>query len=189
METIQRFTAAVGVAAFVGVTALAAEAAPPFGGPDDVKFANDLWASLSRSKLVGKESIVTYPYKGTPPHGNVLEFMESTMTVDGITDPTMVKKNYRGDGDAEALEHAVLNDRLKYLTSITVMFRREKGYDPEDQNWFWVKYDPGGSVQQNDKGMSLAGRVAKGMSQGCIACHGQAPGGDYVYTHDRFAKK
>lgn len=36
--------------------------------------------------------------------------------------------------------------------------------------------------------MALAGRVAKGADQGCIACHQTAEGGDYVYTHDRFVQ-
>jgi hypothetical protein len=45
-----------------------------------------------------------------------------------------------------------------------------------------------GSVLKNPKGMSLAGRVAKGMPQGCIACHTGAPGGDMVFNHDRYAK-
>jgi hypothetical protein len=36
--------------------------------------------------------------------------------------------------------------------------------------------------------MSLAGRVAKGANEGCIACHTSAPGKDYVFTHDRFMK-
>ena len=34
----------------------------------------------------------------------------------------------------------VVNDPNAYLKAITVMFKREKGYDPDNQNWFWVKY-------------------------------------------------
>ena len=47
---------------------------------------------------------------------------------------------------------------------------------------------PEGSLDQNPKGIPLAGRVAKGMDQGCIACHKAAPGGDYVFNHDRYAR-
>jgi hypothetical protein len=33
-------------------------------------------------------------------------------------------------------------------------------------------------------GMQLAGRVAKGADEGCIACHTGAAGDDYVFTFD-----
>lgn len=182
--------AAVVLAACAGyaVSTIAAVAGPPFGGPDDVKFAGDLWKALAKQKLVGKNAIVTYPYDGNPPHGKILEYLESVATVKGVTGKVMVKKNYRGEGDAEELEHKVLANRLKYLASVTVMFKRKAGYDPENHDWFWVKYKPDGSLVKNPKGMKMAGRVAKGMSQGCIACHKGASGGDYVFTHDRFAK-
>jgi hypothetical protein len=64
------------------------------------------------------------------------------------------------------------------------MFKR-KGYDGDNKDWFWVKFKPDGSLHKNPKGMQLAGKVAKGMPKGCIACHKAAPGGDYVYNFDR----
>ena len=54
-------------------------------------------------------------------------------------------------------------------------------YDPDNQNWFWAKYLPNGSLDKNPKGMQLAGRVAKGADAGCIACHAGADGGDYMF--------
>jgi hypothetical protein len=63
------------------------------------------------------------------------------------------------------------------------MFKRETGYDADNQDWFWVKYKANGELHTNDKGMQLAGRVAKGKPKGCIACHTAAPGGDYIYTN------
>ncbi len=36
----------------------------------------------------------------------------------------------------------------------------------------------------NPKGMKLAGRVAKGMDQGCIACH-RSVGGDDLEVHKK----
>jgi hypothetical protein len=65
------------------------------------------------------------------------------------------------------------------------MYKRESGYDPDNQNWFWAKYTPGGGLHVKEaKGMKikLAGRVAKGKSEGCISCHRAAGGGDYVYS-------
>jgi hypothetical protein len=58
------------------------------------------------------------------------------------------------------------------------------GYDPENEDWFWVKYAPDGGVAEGEGGIPLAGRVAKGTSQGCIACHANAKGDDYVFAND-----
>jgi len=155
-------------------------AGPPFGGPEDTTYAADVWQSLVSARLVGPDTIISYPYKGKPPHGDFLEMMKSTVTVQGHDGLVLVKKNYRGkDIDDED----ILEDHNKFLKSITVMFKREAGYDPKDKDWFWAKYKPDGSVLKNPKGMSLAGRVAKGASKGCIACHSVAPGGDFVYNH------
>ncbi len=54
--------------------------------------------------------------------------------------------------------------------SLTAMYKREAGYDPEDGDWFWAKYNPDDTVQKNPAGVALAGRVAKGAPHGCIAC-------------------
>jgi hypothetical protein len=64
------------------------------------------------------------------------------------------------------------------------MVQREAGYDPENNDWYWVKYSPAGGVEKNEEGTALAGRVAKGAGQGCIACHASARGGDYFFTND-----
>ena len=76
----------------------------------------------------------------------------------------------------------ILADPGKHLGALTVMFRREAGFDADNQDWFWVKYLPDGTLDKNPKGMQLAGRVAKGADQGCIACH--SGDDDYVFTSD-----
>ena len=64
------------------------------------------------------------------------------------------------------------------------MLQREPGYDADNQNWFWVKYAPDGNIEKNPAGKRLAGRVAKGAPKGCISCHLQAGGNDYLYSND-----
>ena len=150
---------------------------PPFGQPADVSYSQDLWASLSRAGLVGTNS-VKQAYKGTHPHGAILDTLESTATVNGHSGEVIVKKNYGGE---DVSVGNVTRNPSAYLKSITVMYQREAGYDPDNQNWFWVKYKPDSNLHTNPKGMKLAGRVAKGMGQGCIACHSAAPGGDYRF--------
>lgn len=160
----------------------AEETKPPFSGPANVAYAADLWRALEEARLLGDNAFRAKPYEGQKPHGAVLVTMEGTLSLQGNSGLAIVKKNYVGDG---VTVDKVANDPARYLASITVMYQREAGYDPDHDNWFWAKYKPDGSLEANPKGMKLAGRVAKGASQGCIACHEGAPGNDYLFTHDR----
>jgi len=189
MERFRRLlfaSVAITLAVCAGYAATSTQVAakPPFGNPEDTAYAAKLWNALAAAKFVGPDTIMTYPYEGTPPHGDELEFIQGKVAINGRSGDVMVKKNYYGE---KIDDEDVFANPGKYLKSITVMFKRAAGYDPENQDWFWVKYAPDGSLKTNPKGMNLAGRVAKGMSTGCIACHQSAPGNDYVYTHDRFA--
>ena len=161
--------------------------AAAFGEKADVEYAGNLWEALSDAGLVGPGAIMSTPYTGQHPHGAVLDTIDSVVTVnkgflqDGDTGAVIIKRNYGGPGVSKT---AVANDPEKYLKAITVMFKRS-GYDPENRDWFWVKYKPNGDLFMNPKKMKMAGRVAKGMPKGCIACHSAAPGGDYVFNSDR----
>jgi hypothetical protein len=172
----------LGVALFAGIgTAAISQGMPPFGSSDDAAFAAAIWEAMSAQNLTGPNAIHTAPYEGTDPHGMMLETFYSSATINGHTGDLIVKRNY---GPAGVSMEEVMSHPDKHLGAITVMFRREAGYDPEDQNWFWVKFLPDGTVDKNPKGMMLAGQVAKGMDVGCIACHSNAGGGDFVFTAD-----
>ena len=180
--------AGTSLAAESGVTAESRlEVQPPFGGPMNIEYAQLLWEQLEANRLVGPDSIRSYPYEGNHPHGQALEYLESTIRVGGHAGVVMVKKNYAGEGGLDTLKTGVLERRDEHLDSVTVMFQREEGYDPAHDNWYWAKYQPDGGLETNPKDMSLAGRVAKGADKRCIACHSSAPGDDYVFTHARFA--
>lgn len=153
---------------------------PPFGSDDDAAYAQELWDFMNDARLVGPDMIRAKPYEGTDPHGMMLETFYTQATVDGHTGDLIVKRNFGPEGVSE---DQVLANPDKHLGAITVMFRREAGYDPEDQDWFWVKYLPDGTLDQAPNGMRLAGQVAKGMDTGCIACHQGAPD-DMVFTSD-----
>jgi len=154
-----------------------------FGGPSSTDYAQRLWEQMVEHQLAGAHAIYSVPYKGTHPHGAILDTIDTTLEVGGHRGEIIVKRNYGGPGVSK---QAVADDPQRWLKAITVMYRREAGYDPQDKDWFWVKYAPDGGVLSNPKGMKLAGRVAKGMAQGCIACHTGAPGGDLVFNSDRF---
>ena len=159
-----------------------ATAAAPFGGDDDTAYADRLWQAMAGNNLVGDGALMSSPYTGQHPHGAVLDTVYTRLSVGGNSDTLIIKRNYGGEGVSK---QAVANDPDQYLGAVTVMYRRA-GYDPENGNWFWAKYLPDGSLDTNPKGMKLAGRVGKGMAKGCIACHKGAPGGDMVFTSDRY---
>ena len=148
---------------------------PPFGGPVDVKYAEQLW----RTTLRDYRGWSAYPgfegwQDGNSPHGDVVKYYINAKAARNAAEPRsgsiIVKENY-----AER--------KAATLMAVTVM-QRIHGYDPDNHDWFWVKYAPDGKVLTNPKGMPLAGRVAKGMPKGCIACHKRAEGGDYLFVND-----
>lgn len=151
-----------------------------FEDPDSVKYSKKLWKELGKAGMVGNDAILAKPYKGQHPHGAVLDTIQGSVKVKGNKGLAIVKRNYGGDGVSI---QAVANDPGKYLKAVTVMYQRESGYDDDNANWFWAKYLPDRSLDKNPKGMQLAGRIAKGMPQGCIACHAAAPGGDYRFNN------
>jgi hypothetical protein len=172
------------------VLALASSAAiaqsPPFSGAADVAYGNHLWEHLVKEKLAGKNRFHPMPYETPAPHGSFVETMDGRITVNGHTGIVIVKNNL-GKRDVTKIEEVTDNPE-KHMDSVTVMFQRENGYDADNKNWFWAKYSPAGKLLKNPKGMALAGRVGKGGDKGCVPCHSNAPGGDMVYIHDRYAK-
>lgn len=152
-----------------------------FGGPEDVDYAGAIWRSMVEAGLAGEDAILVRPYEGTEPHGFALATIYDQLDVNGREGQVIVKRNYGPEGVGV---EEVLNNPGDHLAAVTIMFQREEGYDPENENWFWAKYLPDGSLDQNPMGAQLAGRVGKGSDQGCIACHSGAPGGDYEFLRD-----
>lgn len=141
--------------------------AMPFGGKADVEFASKMWKAM---KDYQKWLVQSDMVPGKSPHGALVQLYYNVVSIDGKPYHIIIKENFMPD---------------KKLAAITVMLQREAGYDPENNNWFWAKYGTDGAVGKNDKGMALAGRVAKGMDMGCIACHKAASGKDYIFINDK----
>ena len=47
-----------------------------------------------------------------------------------------------------------------------------KGYNPNDGDWFWVKYSPDGKADK------------AGKPKGCIGCHGTRANNDFILVHE-----
>ncbi len=179
---MNKYASAILVAAALAVPMAGAWAQDmmDFGSEHDVGYAAMIWGAMEDTNLAGDNSIHTTPYEGTDPHGMMLETFYASATIDGHTGDLIVKRNY---GPVGVSAEEVAMNPAQHLGAITVMFRREAGYDEENQNWFWAKFLPDGTLDQNAMGAPLAGRVAKGMDEGCIACHTVA-GEDMVFTSD-----
>lgn len=169
-------TICLGLAVSLSGPAAAAE----FGDPENVNYAKDLWQAMTEAGYVGADGLMSRPYTGQHPHGAILDTISGQIAVNGRLHDIIVKRNYGGEGVSIS---NVANDPQKYLKAVTIMLKRP-GYDPETQDWFWAKYLANGDLDKNPAGMQLAGKVAKGKPQGCIACHRAAPGGDMMFLRD-----
>lgn len=155
-----------------------AEMKMAFGGPEDVAFAEGLWEAMDGYQDWPLASDYT---PGNSPHGAFIRNYYSIVSVGEKPYHVVVKENFGGDG---ATLETVAASPGDYLMAVTVMVQMEHGYDLDNNDWYWVKYGAGGSVDKNDMDMALAGRVAKGATMGCIACHSNAGGGDYLFVND-----
>ncbi|MFH1689951.1 MAG: hypothetical protein ABIE42_06900 [Candidatus Eisenbacteria bacterium] len=150
----------------------------PFGGEADVAFAKALWTAMDEySGWIMQSEIMP----GKSPHGMYVRMYYSIVTIDGMAYHVVVKDNYGGEGVTLEMVKERPGD---YLIAVTPMLQREQGYDSDNNDWYWVKYGTDGSVAMNDTAMAMAGRVAKGMPMGCIACHANAADGDYLFAND-----
>ena len=174
--------AAIVAGAFVAAPTIAQT--PPFGQEEDTSYAAKVWEAMVAQGVAGVEGdnvIRSFPYEGAEPHGFVLETLYSNATIDGHTGALVVKRNYGPEGvDVDTVQ----SNPAEHLGAVTIMFKREAGYDDENANWFWAKYLPDGTLDKNPAGLELAGRIAKGNEEaGCIACHTGA-GEDMLFTTD-----
>ena len=151
-----------------------------FGGEVDVSYAKDLWQGMIETGFAGPDGLMSRPYAGQHPHGAILDTIEGKISIRGERLGIIVKRNYSGAGISIT---KVSTDPEKYIKGLTVMLKRP-GYDPQTQDWFWVKYKPDGQIEVNPAGTPLAGKVAKGKAKGCIACHNAAPGGDMLFLRN-----
>ena len=101
-------------------------------------------------------------YEGQSPHGAFLK-----LYVNDIAKMAISK------GEKVMPQHAIIvkenYNEEKKLVAITPMYKVE-GYNPEAGNWFWAKYGPDGKI------------MAEGKVKGCIKCHGEVKGDDYLFT-------
>ncbi len=146
-----------------------------YGKKSDVVLAHDLWEALLQHRIVGVQRINVHAYKGKPPHGRIQQVYATAVTVQGHKGKVIVKANHTKKG---VTVQGVYDHPNKYLSSYTVMFANKPGYDPENKNWFWVRYFASGEIARSNTGVVVAGRVGKIAKVGCIGCHKKLGGED-----------
>lgn len=179
---MKRFSAAL----LGGLLAASGAAAQTAGTEEDIAFAEAIWAELQELQMAGDNAIMSLPYQGGPPHGMMLETFLMRAEIAGEEGLLVVKRNY---GPEDVTEDEVLADPSGHLGAITVMFQRPEGYDPEHDDWFYAKFLPDGTLDRNPAGMALAGAVGRNLEAGCIACHINASGDDYLFVTDAFPRR
>ncbi len=101
-------------------------------------------------------------YQGQEPHGALMTTYLSPAAHEALTEmggsmpagAIIVKENYMPDST---------------LAATTVMYKVD-GYDPDHNNWYWLKRLADGTIE------------VQGRGAGCIACHSARADNDYVYT-------
>lgn len=151
------------------------------GRPADNTFEGRFWRYLTASPFRYDEwapfaGRSDKPYEGQSPHGAFVKVIANRKARQNPNDlpygSILIKENYGADS--------------RTLMSITVMYRTRgangQPWDPENRDWYYVKYTPNGKVAFSPPEMGakrLAGRV-----QSCIDCHSGAGAKDFVFLND-----
>lgn len=137
----------------------------------DNAYAQKVWQVLQREKLIGDARMRSYPFVGSRPHGSIQEIIAKEIEVDGVTGRVVVKHNYGAKGGLTPKQVYSAQTDENY-EALTIMFKREAGYDSANNDWFWAEYKKDGSII-NYNGTDLSGR-----SSLCLGCHTPLGGAD-----------
>lgn len=150
-----------------------AAAAPPFGSDNDVARAQQLWNEMEDYTTWSLMPGTAMFEPSDAPHGMFARiFINATAEMDPSSPPPgsiIIKQNYASDTEDD-------------FDAITVMYRID-GYAPEYGDWFWAKFNAGGTLDENPNGVPLAGQIGRGGSSGCIPCHSSAGGDDFIFKN------
>jgi len=123
-------------------------------------------------------------YIGQNPHGALLKMYLNRIAAGRTSNFPMgsvvILENYRAD---------------KSLKTISVMYRTN-GFNPQGNDWYWIEYNPDGTVvkavvtkptvstvSHNEGGGQL--KKTMGRATNCMSCHQSGEGEDYVFFNDQ----
>lgn len=140
----------------------------PFGADTEVVFARKLWAAIEAADLVAAAKS-----KGTA--ADPASAVEGEVWVAKRVGRVIIKVDH---GHSDSGTEAVRAQADASPSAYAVMFKKPAGYDTDNKNWFWARYDARGRIDRDPGGLAMAGRIAKGRGDGCIACHRTKLGSD-----------
>ena len=170
-KTVTGVLAAIAVALSFSGLSIAADGDKSAGTPLDDSYAEKIWVYMEANKLIGKNRIRSFPFVGSRPHGSIQEFIATEAVIDGHRGRLLVKHNYGAEESLTPKSVYTANPH-KNNEPLAIMFQREEGYDPVNNDWFWAEYNADGSVF-NYQGDNLSGRAPL-----CIGCHTPLGGKD-----------
>ena len=135
---------------------------PDIGKKEDLENAREHWERLEEKNVVGQNMIRSRPYHGSAKmnHGTVQTLLESKVKMNGHEGTVVVLHNYETP-TPEHLGDIFINPN-KYLMAVSVMYKREQGFDEENADWFWALYNNNGMVfRKMTNGLGLVGRAEK----------------------------
>jgi hypothetical protein len=141
------------------------------GTAADNAYAAKVWTYMKDNRLIGEKRMRSFPFVGSRPHGSIQEIITTEADINGQIGRLIVKHNY-GAKEGLTPHDVYAADQASNYEALTVMFRRESGYDESNSDWFWAEYKADGSVI-NYQGVDLSGR-----SQLCLGCHTPLGGKD-----------
>ncbi|MCG8556062.1 MAG: hypothetical protein MJD61_12365, partial [Proteobacteria bacterium] len=165
-----------GAGAGAGAGGAGAGGAAGFGTDDDKLKARALWERMKSDSY--QDTWAPYPGMGDPADGGRPKRVPDSVTAhpDPVTH-VRIFLNDVADSNPEQLADGAIIAKENYTAddpnmfdSITVM-QKLKDYDPDNNDWFWAKFDPMGDLLMNAAGVALAGKIGKGGTMGCIPCH------------------
>ena len=157
-----RLTSRAALAAATCLFGLTA-ACTSLGTPEDQQAADSLWERIEGHREWGFFDGHVGVMKGASPHGTYVATYINDVAASNQADPPygsiLVKENYSSEDPSD-------------LGGYTVM-ERVRGYDPENGDWFWARFDRRGE-------QTHSGKVAF-----CFDCHFDAEGDDFVFLNDQ----
>jgi hypothetical protein len=172
LSRFMSFCLVVAVALFLQPAHLiAGESDQSSGRAVDDAYAAKLWAYMVDNQLVGEGRMRSFPFVGLRPHGSIQEIITTEAEIDGHKGRLIVKHNYGAAEELNPKKVYTANQDENY-EALTIMFQREEGYDPSNNDWFWAEYNPDGSI------LVYEGARLSGRSPTCLGCHTPLGGND-----------
>lgn len=138
------------------------------------QFATSMWQYINRDKARYRSWASSAPATtdvAESPHGR-----DGRVYFNGVA-----AKDLKQPANGAILVREELAEDGKTLRRVSMIYR-VKGSAPQANDWYWLAFQPNGALarttaQEGNK--PIAGQVAS-----CIACHGKAPGNNFVFSSE-----